>query len=269
MDAHHPYAPPEPYDAMFSARASIGIPATTFWKRVWPVYRTLPSDQELLAPADLQRIVDLYDGAIRYADHETGRLLEALARLDLDERTLVIVTSGHGEEFLEHGNISHRSPLLYDELIHVPLIVRLPGTPGGRHEGAIVRHVDILPTILALFRLPADVSAQGASLLPLLHETAGWQPAPAFSQSYRCVSVRTPENKLMVDLSDDRAWCFDLRADPGETHDVYGQAAVCDSLEDLLLDYVKKSLVTPPGAAPQEIDPRTRSILGSLGYVEM
>ena len=267
MDAHNPYIPPEPYDTMFSSHGANMMPAPEFWQRVWPVYRALPSDRERLAQPDLDHIVDLYDGAIRYADHEVGRLLEALARLGLERNTLVVVTSEHGEEFLEHGNISHRSPLLYDELIHVPLIVRLPGAAGGRHEEALVRHVDLLPTILALFHLPEDAAEQGTSLMPLLTGAGAWHPVPAFSQSYRCISVRTDDRKLMLDLVDDRGFCFDLRTDPGELHNLYGPSAPCDSLEGLLLDYVKKTLVTPPGGVPREIDQRTRSILGSLGYV--
>jgi hypothetical protein len=84
MDVHHPYIPPPPYQSMFNSPGATQVAPAYLWRRSWPVFKMLPSEEEVLPQADLRRIVDLYDGAIRYADQEIGRLLEELARLELD-----------------------------------------------------------------------------------------------------------------------------------------------------------------------------------------
>jgi arylsulfatase len=269
MDVHHPYIPPQPYQTMFNTPGAWQGMPTYLWKRGWPIFKMLPSEQEVLSQADLRRIVDLYDGAIRYVDAQIGRLLAEVERLGLDENTLIIITSDHGDEFLEHGDIFHKSPFLYDELTHVPLIVSHPGLPADRREGSIVRHIDIMPTLLALLQLPASEAACGASILPLLGLPGEHVPAPAYSQSYSFIGVRTAGTKLMVDLANDESYCFDLRTDPAERENQYGQDAACDSLEGALLEFLKKTSVSPAGQTQQDLDPRTRETLRSLGYIDM
>jgi arylsulfatase A-like enzyme len=114
---------------------------------------------------------DLYDGKIRAMDAEIGRLFEQLKELGLDEKTLVIFCSDHGEEFYEHGEAGHGPWLsfpMYSEVTHVPLIVRWPGVvPEGAEVFETVRTIDLMPTILELCRLPVPETVQGQSLLPL------------------------------------------------------------------------------------------------------
>ena len=268
MDLHHPYIPPQLYEKMFISPGASQAAAADLWRRSWSISKMLPAEEGALPAGDQLRIVDLYDAAIRYADHEIGRLLATLDRLGLRDRTLVIITGDHGEEFLDHGDIFHKSPFLYDELTHVPLLIRGPGI-ASRREGSLVRHIDLLPTLLALLRQPAAEAARGQSLLPLLYGTGEWEPALAFSQSYQFMAVRTPERKLMYDLPGDRGFCFDLVSDPQELQNVYGQSAACDSLEGVLIDFLKGTFSTPVGATQHEIDPHTRRVLGSLGYVDL
>jgi arylsulfatase A-like enzyme len=268
MDVHHPYIPPEPYQEMFKTPGASALSAARLWYRSWSVFQMLPSDQPLLPESDLLRIKDLYDGAIRYTDDEIGRLLDELARLGLAENTLVVFTADHGDEFLEHGDIFHKTPALYDELIHVPLIVRGPGLATNRNVDSIVRHIDLLPTLLDLFGLPPLAAAQGRSLRPLLTGEAGWTELPAFSQSYEYVSVRTPEHKLMYDLRRDTSYCFDLATDPGEQTNVYGTDPQCAVLDPVLLEFLKRVTLPPEAQSPIEIDARTQNALRSLGYVD-
>jgi arylsulfatase A-like enzyme len=111
---------------------------------------------------------DWYDGAIRGMDTEIGRIFERLEELGLDEKTLVIFMSDHGEEFFDHGKMDHRTTV-YSELTHVPLIVRWPGVvPEGAEVFETVRTIDLMPTILELCRLPLPEGMQGQSLVPLL-----------------------------------------------------------------------------------------------------
>ncbi|MCK4412298.1 MAG: sulfatase [Candidatus Eisenbacteria sp.] len=269
MDVHHPYIPPQPYQTMFNSPGASQAAPNHLWKRSWPIFKMLPSEEQILPQADLRRVVDLYDGAIRYVDHEIGRLLTEVDRLGLEENTLVIITSDHGDEFLDHGDIFHKSPFLYDELTHVPLMIRYPGIAGGRREGTIVRHIDILPTLLALFQLPTLEAACGQNILPLLGLPGEHAPVSAYSQSYTFISVRTATHKLMADLVNDASYCFDLIADPGENNNQYGQEAACDSLEGALLEFLKKTSVSPAGQTQHDLDPRTRETLRSLGYIDM
>jgi len=269
MDTHPPYIPPATYEERYRTASAARVPARRLWRNTWPVIEMLPSERELLPPSERQRMIDLYDAAIRYVDDQVGRLLDALDAAGLAERTLVLLTSDHGDEFLEHGDIFHKSPFLYDELIHVPLIVRVPERQGERVT-ELVRHIDLAPTLLELFGQPPIEAAQGTSLLPLLGgDRAAWTAQAAYSQSYEFIAVRTPERKLMYDLARDRTFCFDLRTDPRELHNVYGTDAGCDSLDEALMEFLKRVSVPADTRPKIPIDSQTREVLGTLGYIDL
>jgi arylsulfatase/arylsulfatase A len=106
---------------------------------------------------------------IRIVDTEIGRLFERLKELGLEDKTLVIFMSDHGEEFFDHGKTTHHGT--YSEVTHVPLIIRWPGViPEGAQVYETVRTIDVMPTILQLCRLPVPEAVQGQSLLPLFAE---------------------------------------------------------------------------------------------------
>ena len=110
-----------------------------------------------------------YAGETLYTDHEVGELLDGLrdARAST-ERTLVVFTSDHGEEFGEHGWIGH-DETLYDEVLHVPLILRAPGlVPAGVRVPRQASLVDLMPTLLELLGVAAPRSIHGRSLVPFL-----------------------------------------------------------------------------------------------------
>jgi choline-sulfatase len=88
----------------------------------------------------------LYDGGIRMTDERIGALFDRMRRNDLFDDTLIVLLSDHGEEFGEHDSLRHEQ--IYQELLHVPLIVRFPGKAEwrGRREDAVVRLIDLLPT---------------------------------------------------------------------------------------------------------------------------
>lgn len=128
---------------------------------------------------------DWYDGSIRGMDAELGRLMERLQELGLEDDTIVVFTSDHGEEFLEHGRPIHGQSV-YAELTHVPLIVRWPaGVRSGLDIEEQVQSIDLMPTLLDASGLPHPDGLQGRSLLPLLQGNADseavWEPRPAFS----------------------------------------------------------------------------------------
>jgi choline-sulfatase len=122
---------------------------------------------------------DLYDSEVAFTDQQIGRLIDFVEASGLAERTVIIVTSDHGEAFGEHGMWRHGFEL-WEALVRVPLLVHVPGVAPGRHQlprGAI----DLAPTLLSLFRVPlpgGDDRLSGQSLLPDIVMPAGHIPEP-------------------------------------------------------------------------------------------
>ena len=236
MEPHGPYHPPEelhqnrfarPYDGLdFIAK---GDPN--------PIARMLYSKgpKVEVTPRDLEHLVDLYDEEIAFFDQELQRLLDRLRAQNRLAETLVVITSDHGEEFLEHGNIKHcRSA--YQSLVGTPLILKLPASltagnalAGGRRLDLLAQNLDIVPTVVDLLGLaPPGSSFEGRSLAPALSELAADHPVsapPALSYSAQSVyrAVRDERYKLIFSLRKHQVELFDLQADPGETQNVEKQ----------------------------------------------
>ncbi|MDP8235256.1 MAG: sulfatase, partial [Candidatus Erginobacter occultus] len=139
-DPHYDYDPPPPHDRIFNPGYGGDIDGRDYIHndRVHPG----------MDPEDLERIIALYDGEIAFTDKHIGMVIEKLKELDLFDRTLIVITGDHGDEFFEHGNKGHRLTL-YEEVIRVPLIIRIPEkvNRSGRVE-TTVGIIDIAPTIL-------------------------------------------------------------------------------------------------------------------------
>jgi len=122
---------------------------------------TLTDDQR-------QYLINMYDGSIRAADEMVGALISHLKQLGIDKNTIIIITSDHGEEFLDHGRLYHRRTL-YNELIHVPLIIYIPGETKGIVLDDAVSLVDVTPTILDIMQIDSNgTEFNGRSLKPLI-----------------------------------------------------------------------------------------------------
>ncbi len=172
---------------------------------------------------------DLYDGEVAYTDHHVGRVLSALRASPAWDRTVVVLTGDHGEAFGEHGARFHGREV-WDEIVRVPLLVRVPGAAPRRVPGR-VSHVDVAPTILDLAGLPVDPGARGASLVPDIFATGERpsrpilvdQPRNPYYDAKRAFVL--PSGDKLHHLIDSNAWrLFDLDADPGETQDLSDDA---------------------------------------------
>ena len=147
----------------------------------------------------------LYDGKIKYVDDYIGRLIERLKSLNLLDKTLIVITSDHGEEFFEHGLGGHGDHL-YDEVLLVPLIFHLKGTvPENVMIKNQVRVIDIMPTVLDILDVPVPKIIEGVSLVPFFKKSAT-TPLVAFTEAadnlnrlniVEPVSIRTPEYKYI------------------------------------------------------------------------
>jgi arylsulfatase A-like enzyme len=125
---------------------------------------------EVLSEAELFRLRRTYAGTITLLDRWLGELFDALRRLGRMEDTLIVFTADQGEPLGEHGFVRRFQPWLYEELIHTPLILRLPGGErGGTRHHALVQTVDLLPTIFSALSVepPDDPELHGGDLLDL------------------------------------------------------------------------------------------------------
>ncbi|MBI3767371.1 MAG: sulfatase-like hydrolase/transferase [Deltaproteobacteria bacterium] len=247
LDTHTPYHAPPRYARRFidrDAKTTIGLTfddVTGTW-------------QNRYGDVDRTRIVDLYDGSIAWTDRQLGRLLRGVARRSRADRTIVVISADHGEELWEHGHFFHGQSL-YDELLHVPLLVRVPNAPRGRVVEDLVSSVDIVPTIAAAAgfsaaaALPATVF-DGTSLLPLLrgapdvaspHQLIFATVSNAEPRSPPRQAVRTRTAKLVRDIEDGRLEVYDLMQDPREQRNL-GSAAPGAGVLVKALDAIRQRL---------------------------
>jgi len=194
----------------------------------------------------VERLNGLYDGKIHFVNYYIGQVLEKLRELGLDEKTLVVLASDHGEMLYEHVDcltFDHRS--LYDSNMHVPLIMRGPSIPKGKSIDAIVSTLDIGPTILEIAGLPPREGAQGKSLIPLISGKDKAVHEYIFAEQdilEPMRSVRNKRYKLIHHLQDDKIQLYDVIVDPGEKKDIADQnPEIVGILGAKLTDYVKEN----------------------------
>ncbi|MDG2148848.1 MAG: sulfatase [Planctomycetota bacterium] len=277
--ATHDYAPPEEDFALFDTRA--GPPSERRELALFPG----PDGHKHAdpTPEQVEDMRNLYDASIRYADRMIGQLLDSLEQNGRLDNTFVVITSDHGEEFGEHRGMKHARSL-HREMLHVPLIVRIP----GQTEAHIVRDpvslTDLFPTLLELMGLPPTRSVDGRTIAPLLpdgNRRTSDLAAPILlghidTHTSRRSSLQVGPLKIIRgDMSDtlefpaSTPWLlYDVREDPGETIDLSGQRP-----EDLAtlrqhLETLEAGLRTQ--AAPgtlEEVDEAVLEQLRALGYV--
>jgi len=141
---------------------------------------------------DLEHLVGLYEGELRWTDAEVGRLLARLDELGLTEDTLVVVTADHGEEFFEHGILGHRSTL-YEEVVRVPLMLRLPGVlPAGERVHGLVSTIDVAATVLELAGLPPVAGSSSSSFVSLMRGEEDGAERGVFGRLVLSASISFP-----------------------------------------------------------------------------
>lgn len=188
----------------------------------------------------------LYDEKINDADQRVRLFIDELKKLGLLEKTIIVFTADHGTEFYEHKRFDHGFTL-YDELIHVPLVIYVPSVAGGVMITDQVRGIDIFPTVLDLLGIePSAVlkkQMRGTSLLPLLR--GQHLELPAFSETdYRLYahkrSIRTADGwKLILSLDTNARELYNLKSDPQEKYNLIAkEQARAYELEQLLFRWL-------------------------------
>jgi arylsulfatase A-like enzyme len=165
-----------------------------------------------------------YDGQIAAMDAALGQLVEELKARGRWENAVVVVTADHGEMLGEHDTVGHMGRMLYEPLVHVPLVVKLPGAgrPRGRDDRP-VQLVDVVPTVLAQAGAPMIAGVQGQALPDVTHDSRAEEDInPFLVSSYgaaydRAVRVVYDGSYKLVTTSRGERMLFDLARDPGET----------------------------------------------------
>jgi arylsulfatase A-like enzyme len=226
-----------------------------------------------------RRFLRLYEESLQYLDEQIGRLLAFLEKDGRAANTVVIVVSDHGEEFFDHGRWGHWEDNLYDEIIRVPLIIRLPGQAAKQVVERQVTTLDVMPTILDLCACPLPSDVEGSSLRPL------WEPGGNHGEyrlqeaicemprdSWRRIAVRTEQFKLIWDnRCPDEPELYDLRRDPGEQRNVFhDQPQVARLLQERVEAHLAQAAATLPDvpAGKVSFDDHIVQRLRDLGYME-
>lgn len=202
MDVHNPYEPPEPFRTRFLE--SDGVDRYV---------NGVPKPEARPSQEDLEYMSDLYDGGIAYIDHLLHRLVsEILGRVE--GPLVIVISSDHGDEFMEHGGLGH-GRTLEPEMLHVPLVFVGLQKPTNRGKYNLVRNIDIAPTLLVAAGLQVPELYQGYSTIGDQSAT-GHSPWIHYSFGYKggLRSVTTDRWHLMHLLKPDRHVMYDHRADP-------------------------------------------------------
>ncbi len=215
IDPHVPYDPPGEYVRMYDPNAYDGqVKPRSTGDLLEKAKRHPP--QVVFDTSDQRRIEALHDGEITQHDNYFGLFLDRLATLGLADDTLIVVTSDHGEEFDDHGSWGHGHSI-YQELLHVPLIFRLPNRiPAGARVGDAVSTLNVSATVTELLGVPPMAQNEGRPLVGLMLGGAPAGPAVAFSDFQDDRRVITTGRWKLVLRGNLTSTMFDLVADPGE-----------------------------------------------------
>jgi arylsulfatase A-like enzyme len=262
-DPHWHYAPPPETLGLFESKYAGKVTG------LWGDFSK--KNRNELAPADLEHLLALYDGEIRYTDDHLKRVLAHLAERGLDRGTLVFVTSDHGEEFLEHGSWEHQKTL-YEEVVRIPMMLAGPGI-APRREAQQASLLDVAPTLLAWAGLTVPETAQGRSLLLPLPQRDAYGETDHTNDGTRKLFWRggAGRGKTILSLAPDgtpraEEW-YDLATDPGETSNVPPRAEAADALRARALARWKEARGRGTGAPAVTLTPEQRERLRALGYV--
>lgn len=269
-DIHTPYKAPSEYVAEFGDPDYRGgfRPNAKYFRKV-------ERSGKGLEPREHHEVVARYDAGILYTDERVGAFLDWLAERGLLEDSLVVITSDHGEEFLEHGRLGHQQ-LHLDPNLRVPLLFRGAGLRPRVIEDT-VELTDVVPTVLELLGVPPLREAVGRSLSP--YWTAGHRPARgAYAEKGTTPGQQTlitDRYQLLEDRRTKEVVLYDLQTDPGARKDVSAErpevaarlaAELSARREDAAERFRSRRVADRPAAPPMK--EKVRRELEALGYLE-
>jgi arylsulfatase A-like enzyme len=279
MNTHGPYWTPARFN-----RALLGRAPSSAFQYNGPVMQAILRDHDLTArgsvsPMMLSGLNEVYDTAIRHTTDRIGEFLEFLREGELYDDSIIIITSDHGEELFDHGGFTHGYSL-HEEVLRVPIYIKLPNQREGRVVDAPVSLMDIYPTVLAAAGIREQTQVDGRSLLPLIrgdkqarreaaerefvHELAwpGRARARAITSGrYRLIAIEESYEGLR-----DVRRLYDRRSDPAEQRDLSAREP---ELSQRLFDRMNELFdARSEGIGSRQVVPSDaeRAQLEALGY---
>jgi len=262
FDPHWNYMPPPELERRFGfdpARCG-EITASTDFLDVRKIQAALTNDEVACLAA-------LHQAEIYYTDRHIGRVLDEIDDLGLAENTLVVITADHGEEFLERGRIGHEWTV-YEELMHVPLMVRNPKRPVAGRFADNISTTSVFDIVLGAvdgrpIELPSDVVGRAYH-----YYTKGATSVSDVRQRPNEFAIWVDRMKLILTPRTGRYELYDLAADPNERHDLGIKAAKASPLYGRLRKWIEASTVSPgpPSAAGLKSQKELQQRLENLGY---
>ncbi len=276
MDAHAPYRPQQPFRDRFPAGEQKNLKPIG-GDAYMAARDAINAGKRVLDEGEKRYLVSQYDGGIASIDFEIGKLLAHLREIGLYDDTLVVITSDHGEAFGEHNRMEHAIGSVYEDQIHVPLLVKYPGQHESHRSNALVSQVDFMPTVLEVAGVAKLPGLQGQSLRsPRSPESGvifaegtarGDQRAnprlrgvrrAAFSGNLKLIAWTTGDPEL-----------YNLATDPGELINQYQPG---DPASSALMARINAWTAAIPRRMPSQsgkpVDRSTLEKLRSLGYVQ-
>ena len=271
QDPHGPYTPPENFSALFQDQNQ--RPRNLELNRTESGRGGIPTYQRLGSNRDFYYYLARYDGEIRYLDEQFKQLIETLKELELYDDALIIFTADHGEGLGEHQYYFAHGEYLYNSLIHVPLIIKFGKEKTGRQTD-YVQHIDIVPTIVNMLRLPVDSPFRGVDLRSdnlKGRKIVGEMQSPRLKDGTR-ISLGLDGLKLIYTPASKHYELFNLKEDPHETNNLIDEKSYQEEAKALKLklintlkeDLLKLNIVNKPLKLTEE----ERNKLRSLGYVQ-
>lgn len=275
METHSPYFPPEQYRTEYlSERVSDG--------RIWELNDRLHTEPDSLTDKEVAIISQLYNGSLRYLDDQIGRLFDGLRDRGLWDDTSLAFSADHGEQFREHGKLTHCAKP-YEEGVHVPLLFRLSDERPDDIDG-VTSTIDIAPTLLDIaFDDPRPPEKyHGQSLVPVLRGEAEIDGDRAvFSQdaseagretnlSHRITGYRTADWKYITSVQNDvETLLFHLPSDPGEQENVIDDHPdVAETFDDCVECHYQQPAYTDYDIADAVDTGHVSERLEALGYLD-
>ncbi len=229
---HLPVAPPKPWDTLYSL-SEVPLPINLRDSlKDKPRSQNKPELQYVLGQWSNDQYRDYirrYWGYSSYIDEEIGKVLQTLKETDQWDNTIIIFTTDHGDMVGAHGMIYKLGGNGYEELFHVPAILRIPGLEAsGTEIEQLVSSVDLLPTVLEALNLPTPAEIDGKSLMPVLRQSSDQHREALFSEIHgasnhgKVIICRYLQYKYVYHwLSGDVDELYDLAVDPGEMQNLY------------------------------------------------
>jgi arylsulfatase A-like enzyme len=269
---HMPYKSPPPYNKKF-------VPNPDFSKEISDPYMLSGyTEKNSPDPSELAHMIAQYNGKILFHDQNLPILFNTIKSLGLENKTVIVITSDHGEEFYDHKGFMH-SETLYSEVINVPLILYGPGIlPRGKKIDNPVALVDIFPTLLNLcdikkIKLPYPIV--GSDLTPLWTGKGEYSRNYVFSELNRVFfskyAVMNSNFKLILTAAGEKETfeIYNLKTDPGEkTNSVDKYPEIKIAFEDLLKKIIKESSLKALSPKKVKLDEEMKKKLKSLGYLQ-